>query len=203
MDALAEILRAGRRFLVMPQIFSDKPLFVDLFYGVVVGSAVASLSLAEHDRLLMQIVWVIAVLEDWYLYYRHVVDPEGKGVVYSFRSLLTESFILVAWFLGFQALKENNQQPWFFLFFSLFYGLKVLAGVTFYYKHGQLFSRRMGYDAIWLLLLAASWCVSRNGQDFACQFWVLAGITAPILILWWVLTTIWPAAPPPASTQTP
>lgn len=185
----------------MPQIFSDKPLFVDLFYGVVVGSAVASLSLSEHDRLLMQAVWVIAVLEDWYLYYRHVVDPEGKGVIYSFRSLLTEFLILVAWFLGFQALKENNQQPWFFLFFGAFYGLKVLAGVTLYAKHGQFFSRRMAYDAIWLILLPAAWCLSRNGRDFAWQFWVLAGITAPILLLWWVLTTFCPAAPPPSPVK--
>jgi hypothetical protein len=187
----------------MPRIFSDKPLFVDLFYGVVVGSAVASLSLAERDRLLMQIVWVLAVLEDWYLYYRHVVDPEGKGVVYSFKSLLTEFFILLVWFLGFQALKETSQQPWFFLFFNLFYGLKVVAGVTFYYKHNQLFSRRMAYDVIWLLLLVACWFVSRNGQDFACQFWVLAVITTPILILWWVLTALWPPAPSPAPTETP
>jgi len=186
----------------MPKIFSDKPLFVDLFYGVVVGSAVASLSLAERDRLPMQIVWVLAVLEDWYLYYRYVVDPEGKGVVYSFRSLLTEFFILLAWFLGFQALKEIGQQPWFFLFFGVFYGLKVLAGVTLYAKHHQFFSRRMAYDAIWLVLLAASWFISRNGQSFACQFWVLAGITAPVLILWWVVTTFWPPHPPPHPTET-
>lgn len=198
LDAVAETPRTGRRSLIMPQIFSDKPLFVDLFYGVVVGSAVASLSLAEHDRLLMQMVWVVAVLEDWYLYYRHVVDPEGQGVVYSFRSLLTEFLILVAWFLGFQALKENNQQPWFFLFFSLFYSLKVLAGVTLYIKHGQFWTRRMAYDAIWLTLLAAVWYVTRVGQDFGHQFWLLAVITTPILVLWWLLTTFRPPAPPPS-----
>jgi hypothetical protein len=202
LDALAKSLRARRRFLVMPKIYSDKPIFVDLFYGVVVGSAVASLSLAESDRLPMQVVWVLAVLEDWYLYYRHIADPEGKGVVYSFRSLLTEFLILLAWFLGFQALKESGQQSWFFVFFALFYGLKVLAGVTFYFKHGQLFSRRMAYDAIWVVLIAASWFVSGHGQDFTCQFWVLAGITTPVLVLWWLLTTFWPPPPPPTPTKT-
>src|SRR5436190_24349476 len=106
---------------VMPKFFSDQPLFVDLFYGVVVGSAVASLSLANRAFLLFEIIWILAVLEDWYLYYRYVVDPKGKGVTYSFRSLLFEFGILVTWFLGFQALREVDQQGWFFLFFCLFY----------------------------------------------------------------------------------
>jgi len=178
----------------MPKVFSDKPIFVDLFYGVVVGSAVASLSLANRAFLLFQVIWILAVLEDWYLYYRHIVDPEGRGVAYSFRSLVIEFAILLTWFLGFQALREDGQQDWFFLFFSLFYGIKVFAGVTFYAKRHQLFSRRMAYDSLWLIqILAAGWLYHVGGY-FVCRFWILSIVTAAVLILWWLLTHFRPPA---------
>lgn len=171
----------------MPKVLSDKPLFVDLFYGVVVGSAVASLSLAAMDRLVFQILWIIAVLEDWFLYYRHIVDPEHKRVVYSLRSLVIEFAILLTWFLGFQALKEDGQEGWFLLFFCLFYGVKVLAGVTFYAKHGQLLSRRMAYDSMWLVQIGAAVWLWYKGVSFGPAFWTIAGVTSLVLATWWLL----------------
>lgn len=178
----------------MPKVFSSSPIFVDLFYGVVVGSAVALLSWKDKWSLLLEIVWILAVLEDWFLYYRHVVDEESKKVTYSFNSLITEFLILLSWFLGFEALKEEEYHARFFLCFSAFYVLKVVAGVTFYYKHGQLFSRRMLYDSFWLVLPLAALFIThcQKGLDFWAQYWILAGVTAIVLIIWWAVTTISP-----------
>jgi len=178
----------------MPKVFSNNPLFVDLFYGVVVGSAVALLSWKDQWNLLLEIVWIVAVLEDWFLYYRHVVDTEAKKVTYSFQSLMTEFLILLSWFLGFQALKEQDQQSWFFLCFSVFYLLKVAAGVTFYLKHGQLLSRRMLYDSFWLLLPLTAWGLHHWGAtlSFWTQYWIAAGVTTAVLCFWWFVTTMCP-----------
>lgn len=178
----------------MPKLYSNKPVFVELFYSVVAGSAIALLSLANTEKLIFQVVWVVALLEDWFVYYRHVVDEDPKKVPYSFRSLMIEFGILVTWFLGFQALKEVNQEHRFLFFFSAFYFLKVLAGVFFYAKHKQLFSRRMMYDSLWLILLAVAWSLSKFGCGlaFAAQFWVVTGTTTVVLIVWWLLMHFFP-----------
>lgn len=180
----------------MPRVFSNSPIFVDLFYGVVVGSAVALLSWKDQWNLLLEIFWILAVLEDWFLYYRHVLDEEEKKVTYSLKSLIAEFFILLAWFLGFEALKESEYQARFFICFSAFYLLKVFAGVTFYSKHGQLFSRRMLYDLLWLVLPLTAWILTHRAQhmSFWNQYWIAMGVTTAVLSLWWFVTTMWPPA---------
>jgi len=186
----------------MAKLFSNNPLFVDLFYGVVVGSAIASLSLKDLDKMPYQIVWVLAVLEDWYLYYRHVLDEEEAKVSFSFKSLVIEFSILVSWFLGFQALKEENQENHFFFFFGTFYVIKVLAGVSFYAKHRQLLSKRMLYDSLWIIMPLTAWSLARwggrAGWPFSKQFWVVGCVTTCVLGAWWILIT---HAPPRRPTS--
>jgi hypothetical protein len=182
----------------MAKLFSNEPLFVDLFYGVVVGSAIALMSLVDLEKLFFQIVWVFAVLEDWFMYYRHVVDTENKRISYTFKSLLFEFGILLVWFLGFQALKEDKQEHYFLLFFSLFYLIKVIAGVSFYSRHSMLMSRRMLYDSFWLVLPLAAWSISHfgNALAFAVKFWIVTGITIIVLVTWWLFMHFAPPRPP-------
>lgn len=98
----------------MGKLKSSNPIFVDLFYSVVVGSAIAMLSVDNSKTLAFQIAWVIAVLEDWYLYYSHVVDEETGAVTWNFKSLLIEFGILTSWFLGFNALSKEGTRHLFF-----------------------------------------------------------------------------------------
>jgi hypothetical protein len=182
----------------MPTLKSNNPVFVDLFYGVVVGSSISLLSLDNIELLLFQILWIIAVLEDWFLYYRTVVDPDRDAVVWSFRSLMMEFSILLSWYLGFAALGNPGKRELFFCFLSGFYGVKILGGVSFTLKHHRDQDRRTRvcsvltlYDWIWLLQIVTALVCYRQGSSvaFGSRFYILATVTVASLTGWWLLTS--------------
>lgn len=180
----------------MAKLTSSNPKFVELFYGVVVGSAVARFTVdSTIEALLFQIAWVVAVLEDWFLYHRVIVDDETKAVKYNFRSVLFEFATLTAWYLGFDALNNSSvdKQRLFFLYAAGFYLVKVLAGVGFYSRHHQLFTRRMLYDCLWLFptSLGVILYLAKPERFLLAiiSFFLVTGVT---LVAWWVLTLKWP-----------
>ena len=179
----------------MIKLKSSGSLFVDLFYAVVVASTVPRLyPFPSLQQFIFQFLWIIAVLEDWYLYHRHVVDPEDQAISYTFKSLFIEVSILTSWLLGFTSLSQPVYQNWFFVFLALFYGIKILGGVSSYLRHGTFFSRKMLYDLLWLpqivIALLAFWSIIDS--SFTCQFIIVAAITSTSLSIWWILTTYFP-----------
>jgi hypothetical protein len=196
MDVVVVKIRTGsRRRLTVIKLNSSNPLFVELFYGVVVGSAVASLHFnVSLTTLILQILWILAVLEDWFLYHKYIVDNESQAVSYSFRSLLIEFGILTSWYLGFDSLsREEAPSSIFFRWAACFYLIKVLAGVGFYSKHSQLFSRRMLYDCLWLVpvVLGLLFGLMPN-LCLGLAFSIYSVSTAFVLGIWWFVTKRWP-----------
>jgi hypothetical protein len=178
--------------LTMPAQTDRSTRFVDLFYGVVAGSSVAMLSW-EHSHVVMlsQVVWLLALLEDWFLYYTVVSTPKAAAVRYTFRSLLFEFSILTAWYLAFNALSYPDQpdrHEKFFLMFVVFYGFKTAAGVSHYYRRGQW--SRMSWDFLWLLPVGLGILFYCRVGDIAfdLRFYCLAAVTLVTLVAWWVAT---------------
>lgn len=183
----------------MVKLKSSKPIFVDLFYAVVVGSTVPKLNpFLDLQRFFFQFIWIIAVLEDLYLYHRHVVDLDNKAVSYTFQSIFFELLILTSWLLGFLRLSDTVHQNWFFFFLAIFYGTKILAGVTFNLKHKlkyKAFSlRKMLYDLLWLLQIIIALLAFLGVIDctFSSQFVLVAVVTLISIVMWWVMTTKFP-----------
>ena len=179
----------------MVKLKSSGFLFVDLFYAVVVGSTIPKLYPFPNLRqFIFQFLWIIVVLEDWYLYHRHVVDPENQAISYTFKSLFIEVSILTSWFLGFMSLSQPEYQHWFFAFLAVFYGIKILGGVSSYLRHGTFFTRKMLYDLLWLPQIIVALLVFWSVIDytFTCQFILVAVMTAVSLAVWWILTTHFP-----------
>jgi hypothetical protein len=113
------------------------PLFVDLFYAVVIGSAFPLINLDQSIPIILYRVFLILViLEDWFAYYRAVLPKDPDQLKFDFGSLLFELFILLLWYMCVLALpSQTNGQPKngvISLFFAAFYFFKLLAGLIYY-----------------------------------------------------------------------
>jgi hypothetical protein len=162
-----------------------KPLFVDLFYAVVVGSAITLiLPTQKIDAILVQIFLMVVVLEDWYAYYRHVLPVHSiRGTDIGFFSLMVEFGILLSWYLAFTSVPDHIET--YLKMFALFFGIRIFAGMVIYRKKGTVVSKGVLRDFVFFLAVgsAISLLVLRNWG------WIDDGWIHALLVGAWILQT--------------
>lgn len=168
-----------------------KPLFVDLFYAVVVGSAITLiLPTQSWSEILVKVFLMIVVLEDWYAYYRHVLPIYVKKQFdVNFSSLLIEFAILLSWYFAFTSLP--CQLDLFLISYGLFFFIKLFAGFIIYFERGKIFSKKTMTDCLFLLsILSVVLLYSHRGIMLASKNDVFVGLALVWLsqtVLWWTI----------------
>ena len=159
----------------------NRQIFVNLFYAVIIGAACSRIDLSDPiSALACQLLLIFVILEDWYGFYK-VVSIEIAEKPYSGWSLLYEASILLSWFYAFIALP--NHLTLYACLFSIFYFLKLLAGLSAYKGQKNLICNDLVFFIPVLSVLAQVF--------FHPNLWVLLSVqvstVALCTILWWVI----------------
>lgn len=166
-----------------------KPIFVDLFYAVVVGSAIPQIVInGDIFTFLFKMFLIVIVLEDWHMYYSSVITVDPSLLKYKFRSLLIEFSILTSWYFSFTSYPKDL---FIFLFLlGLYFMLRFLAGLSHYKKedpfHKWKIEREYSFLIPGLIPFAVLLLGYENISVIAISIIILAAWSFYVICWWYI-----------------
>ena len=127
----------------------QRPLFVDLFFAVVIGAGFQRITFnLGQEQILLHVFLLAVILEDWYSYYNYVV-PHSADTGKSAKALTLEFLILLSWYLAIAAVGVHHHA--YSLAFGTYFLWRVVAGIKHYgLRKGDGFAQ---LDRDWWLIL--------------------------------------------------
>lgn len=161
-------------------------IFVDLFYAVVIGSAVPAI-IVEGDLYssIFKFILIVIVLEDWFMYYTTIIDFYKEVRDFKFKSLMFEFSILASWNFSFSYYGKDTFL--FLLFFGLFFFIRFLAGMSFYNLIRQKEKWRWGREYTLLLPALGSLLIILFGIESLTK----ELISIILIMVWGIYTLLW------------
>ena len=163
--------------------------FVDFMYAIVIGAAFPLIAPLEQSlRFVGLLFLLVVILEDFFLYHTQVATVTVEEAK-TFRALLAEIGVLLAWYLSAIAFPASVRA--FLLAFAAFYLLKWLAGLAHFSSLRQARSWRFYRTYSFFLPVLVS-VILLYWHDEVSAFpvlWIIAALASVIqMAIWWLIT---------------
>lgn len=167
--------------------------FMDLLYAAIISNALAKMdSSAIHALFFAQLVLIVVIFEDCYLFYTDVAPANEGGAGVGLLGLIFEICVLISWYFAFLCVAGGS--PSFYLWYGVFFGLRVLSGLVFGVGQNKVLSWFFFRDLFYLISIGASFYLLQVGvgQGVEPLAASILGVLGPVwvlqTVLWWTTT---------------